>query len=101
MTSWTGHKVTKARATWTQRLPLPCYQCKRPVYPGTAWVVEHMTPRSQGGTLGPENQWVSHRHCSDRSGGRMAAAITNTRRRPPDTQLPTMTPSAERRIRPR
>lgn len=78
---WSGSNVTKARASWVKRLPLPCYLCSRPVTGLDPWVVEHMVPRSQGGdTLGVSNQWVSHRPCSDRQGGQIGSALTNASR---------------------
>jgi len=83
--AWTGRVVTTARAYWRPRLPLPCHWCGKPVYPDQPWVVEHITPRSQGGSVtDPANQWVSHRRpCSDVSGAKMGAAITNARKRQP------------------
>lgn len=75
MTAWSGDTVRKARARWKERLPLPCWHCKRPVLPDHPWVVEHIIPRSLGGDLTDvNNQWVSHRICSDRSGSKVAAA---------------------------
>lgn len=72
---WTGTNVTKARAYWRMRLPLPCYLCGRPVVAEDKWVVEHMVPRSAGGSvLAVSNQFVSHRKCSDRSGGKITRA---------------------------
>ena len=88
---WAGRVVTSARAKWKPRLPLPCFQCGGPVLPEQAWVVEHIVPRSMGGSLtDPSNQWVSHRTCSDKSGGRMTAARQNankTRIRQEDQRL--------------
>jgi hypothetical protein len=70
--AWAGRVVTTARARWKPRLPLPCWQCGKPVLPEQRWVVEHTTPRSQGGNVtAVANQWVSHRLCSDRSGGQL------------------------------
>lgn len=78
---WAGRTVATARKHWKPRLPLPCFLCGLPVLPTQAWVVEHIVPRSLGGSLtNVSNQWVSHRKCSDRSGGRMGAAKTNNRK---------------------
>lgn len=78
---WSGSNVTKARASWKTRLPLPCFLCKRPVTGAETWVVEHMVPRSQGGdVLGVSNQWVSHRTCSDKQGGQLGIARVNASR---------------------
>jgi 5-methylcytosine-specific restriction endonuclease McrA len=43
------------------------------------WVVEHVMPRALGGhPTQRSNQWVSHRTCSDRSGGQAGAARAPT-----------------------
>ena len=77
---WAGRVVTSARKHWAPRLPLPCWQCGKPVLSTQQWVVEHTHPRSQGGsTTGVHNQWVSHRTCSDASGGRLAQANKRAR----------------------
>lgn len=81
---WNGRKVASSRDRWRSQLPRPCYLCGRPVT-GGAWVVEHDPPRrwfrAQGVRVIPA--WaevgVSHRGCSDASGGR-AAPRTNVRR---------------------
>lgn len=79
---WNGRKVASSRARWATRLPLPCaLGCGRPVLPGTAWVVEHDPPRwvqrARGITrIDPSSEvGVSHRRCSDASGGRAAAQL--------------------------
>ena len=78
--TWSGRKVTSARAYWAKRLPRQCHLCGRIVDGSTPWVVEHITERSRGGsTTSRSNQGVSHRTCSDRSGGRLAAQVTNAR----------------------
>lgn len=75
---WAGRPVTTARAYWAPRLPLPCYLCGRPVTSTMKWVVEHVIPRALGGhATHRSNQWVSHRACSDRSGGQAGAPRTN------------------------
>lgn len=76
-TGWSGYTVTKARAHWAARLPLPCFQCGKPVLPGQSWHVDHMTPREFGGSLGIENTWPSHARCNTSAGGKRRAAITN------------------------
>jgi 5-methylcytosine-specific restriction endonuclease McrA len=81
---WSGNTVRSARAHWAQRLPLPCHLCPGMVTPDQAWVVEHMVPRSQGGDpLDRTNQWVSHRSCSDRSGGALRQRFQPTGPTPP------------------
>ena len=78
--AWSGDNVRRARAAMRPRLPLPCWWCKRPVLPGSNWVVEHVVPRSLRPDLAldPSNWWVSHRRCSDASGGRMNARRKTT-----------------------
>lgn len=75
--SWSGYTVTQARAHWRARLPLPCYRCGRPVIDGQRWHVEHIVPREFGGSLGVENQWVSHAGENESAGGKRGAQITN------------------------
>lgn len=84
--AWAGRVVTDARARWERKLrgsPLPCWQCNNPVILGQhRWVVEHIRPRSLGGSLtDPSNQWVSHRSCSDSSGGKLAHAMKHNDRK--------------------
>lgn len=93
---WAGRVVTNARQRWERKLrsgPLPCaLGCGRLVHPdppGTpagqsGWVVEHIIPRSS--PYAPRmddasNQGVSHRACSDASGGRLAHARKNNDRK--------------------
>lgn len=78
--TWSGRKVTTARAYWRSRLPLPCYLCPGIVHTTDRWVVEHKVPRASGGSDDQSNQWVSHRSCSNRQGARMGAARTNAAR---------------------
>ena len=81
MTTWSGTPVRTARAYWATRLPRPCHLCGRIVDGTTPWVVEHIIERARGGALTDRNnQAVSHRSCSDRSGGRIRAALTNSRK---------------------
>ncbi|GAB2474430.1 hypothetical protein GCM10007967_32360 [Xylanimonas ulmi] len=72
---WAGESVRRARAVMRPRLPLPCWWCKQPVLADAAWVVEHIVARSVRPDLAhdPSNWWVSHRRCSDASGGRLGA----------------------------
>jgi hypothetical protein len=85
---WGGRKVATSRARWSTRLPLPCWLgCGRVVDGRTPWVVEHDPPRwvqrQAGITRIPASSevGVSHRSCSDSSGGRTGAARTNATRR--------------------
>ena len=86
MTGWNGRTVTTARAAWKARLPLSCYLCGGIVDGTRPWVVEHILERSNGGHVtDPTNQWVSHRTCSDKSGGKLGASRTNARHQPVNT----------------
>lgn len=89
---WTGRKVATSRTRWRSRLPLPCYLgCGQVVDGATAWVVEHDPPRrwfrARGIRRIPASAevGVSHRACSDASGGR-AAPRTNVRRTTANTR---------------
>ncbi|MEV7972858.1 HNH endonuclease [Cellulomonas sp. NPDC089187] len=87
---WGGRKVSEARRYWTRRLgagPLPCYRCRRPVHLGQRWQVEHITPRSLGGRLGRDNEWVSHGRCNESHGGKLGAARTNARNKKATVRL--------------
>jgi len=98
--TWSGRKVAAAREEWAARLPLPCALCPLPVDGATPWVVEHLVPRSYPGApadTDASNQWVSHRTCSDRQGGRLGAAKTNGRRAERPTRR--MQPERARGIR--
>jgi 5-methylcytosine-specific restriction endonuclease McrA len=81
---WTGRVVTEARRYWAYRIasaqargePLPCYQCSLPVTTDSAWDVEHITPRADGGLVRDlRNQWVSHSTCNRRAGQAQTTAI--------------------------
>jgi hypothetical protein len=69
-TSWSGRRVTEARAVMAQRLPAPCGKCGRTVTALDAWAIGHIKPRA----LHPELTWdqrnwqIEHRACSDASG---------------------------------
>lgn len=78
--TWSGRKVTKARALWAARLPLPCRRCGRPVHPGQRWQVGHVIDRARGGSDHLENQWPEHAYCNESAGGKLGAARSNARR---------------------
>lgn len=83
-TRWSGNRVRQARAYWRPRLPVPCCRCGRTVYhddrkPAGGWHVDHYPiPRSAGGT----ETRPAHDLCNTSDGGKVGAAITNSRRRP-------------------
>ena len=94
--TWGGREVTKARAHWASRLPVPCCRCHRPVLSTDSWQVDHWPiPREFGGT----ETWPAHSLCNLSSGGKRGAEITNARRAVVATPTQRMTPERDRRIR--
>lgn len=100
MGRWAGTPVTRARAYWAARLPLPCSRCGKPVIPDTTkpdhgWQVDHWPiPRELGGT----DTWPAHRTCNLLAGAKRGAQITNTRRNQ-TANTPAWAPETERKIR--
>ncbi len=95
MSTWSGRTVTRARAYWRKRLPLPCWRCGRPVTDDQAWHVGHLTDRALGGhTTDRSNQWPEHARCNTSAGGKLGAAIAHARH-----DLPRMAAEASRGIR--
>lgn len=110
--TWSGRKVTNARARWRPVVEAGeaiCWRCRRVIVPDPTrrdggWHVGHVEDRALGGALGPTNQAPEHADCNLKAGGRLGAAITNARRNPSPTSTtprPRMTPEPNRRIRPR
>lgn len=97
--TWSGRKVTTARAQWAPRLPLPCGKsCGRLVTADQPWTVGHIIDRALGGSeTDPANQWPEHPKCNYSAGGRIGAAITNGRRQP--VRPLSMPPERDRGIR--
>ncbi len=85
---WGGQRTKTARAQWAPAVAqgYPCGFCGRPILPGEKWDVDHIIPRSQGGTTGPTRP--AHATCNRRAGQRLA--INNKREAkptlPPETQ---------------
>ena len=83
--TWSGRKVTRARAYWRARIIAaggvwPCWRCRRPVTADT-FTVGHLIDRALGGSAtDPANQAPECRACNFRAGGRLGAAVTNSRR---------------------
>lgn len=81
MRPWTGAAVTRLRAAWALRLPLPCPRCGRPVHaqPADGWDLGHQTPRAldSSRTWDPANLRPEHASCNRAAGARM----TNRARR--------------------
>jgi len=81
--TWSGRKVTNARAYWAARLPLPCRRCGRPVLKTQNWHVGHIHDRALGGSDRISNTYPEHARCNTSAGGKQGAAITNARRSQP------------------
>lgn len=101
---WAGRKVHSARAYWLPRLPVPCARCKRLVIHDPAkkfggWHVGHQVDRWLDGPDDISNQWPEHDKCNLSAGGKVGAAITNTRRAQITMPTSTMAPERDRRIR--
>ena len=75
--------MRQARAYWRPRLPLPCRRCGRPVLASQRWHVGHIRDRYAGGSDATTNQWPEHATCNERAGGKVGAAITNSRKAQP------------------
>jgi len=75
---WTAGVAARARRYWAVQLAaageLPCCRCGVPVQVEDLWDVDHVTPLSAGGSLGLDNQAVSHRTCNRRHGQALATA---------------------------
>lgn len=97
--AWAGRKVQRARAYWQARLPVPCRRCRRPVMPDQKWHVGHVIDRWAGGPDDISNTWPEHAGCNLSAGGKVGAAITNTRKAEAVTVRRGMTPERDRRIR--
>jgi len=75
---WTAGVAARARRYWAVQLAaageLPCCRCGLPVFLEDAWDVDHVTPFSQGGAIGLDNQAIAHRSCNRRHGQALATA---------------------------
>ena len=79
--TWGGRKVTRARALWAARLPLPCRRCRRPVYANQRWHVGHVVDLARGGAEDDvANQWPEHARCNESAGGTLGAQRSNARK---------------------
>ena len=95
--TWSGRKVTRARAYWSSRLPLPCRRCGRVVLRSHRWHVGHIIDLALGGSeTDPANQWPEHGACNEQAGGRLGAARRNARR---PVVVARVVAAADRRIR--
>ncbi len=77
---WSKHSP-KLRALIQPQLPLPCARCGHPVLPTDKWHVGHIVGAEDGGQPVYSNVRPEHARCSNQSGGRRGAQITNARRR--------------------
>lgn len=76
--------MPKVREQIEARLPLPCVECGKPVLKGQPWHVAHIVPASQGGRTTAANCGPGHAQCNLKAGGKLGAAVTNSRRRSTD-----------------
>lgn len=85
---WGGSKSKQARAKCRMMLPHPCRHCGGPILPTdpeSSWDAGHRqgNENREGGTtdgIEPE-----HSRCNRSQGGKVGAAITNSRRQPVQT----------------
>lgn len=57
---------------------MPCWKCSRIISQGSAWVLGHTTPASQGGRA--EDSLPECRRCSDAEGGQLGHAAERANR---------------------
>lgn len=85
--TWSGARVTRARAWWAARIleleragkPIRCPFCDQPVTLDQPWDVDHAEKRADGGALwSRDNQRPAHRACNQSDG----ASYGNRRRSP-------------------
>lgn len=79
--------MPKLRAVIKPQLPLPCVNCPHQVTPDQPWQVGHRRDAARGGrptiaNTGPSHSWCPSckRRCNQVSGGRLGAAIANSKR---------------------
>ena len=61
----------KLRGEIAAMLPLPCSVCQLPVLPGSDWHLDHIVPRSRGGT----EVWPAHAKCNPQAGARRRSTV--------------------------
>lgn len=80
---WTTH-APKLRAALEAQLPLPCMDgCGAVITretPRDAWQVGHRQDAARGGRPTVTNTGAILRTCNNRAGGKLGAAVTNSRR---------------------
>lgn len=72
MTAWGGRRVQRARAIVIALHGPTCWLCGQAIRPGQAWDVDHVIPRSEGGSDALANLRPAHASCN-RSRGRKQA----------------------------
>jgi hypothetical protein len=77
---WSTH-APKLRVIIAGQLPLPCVNCGNPVFPDQSWQVGHRIDAARGGEATIANTGPSHTSCNRKAGGKLAARITNSKRR--------------------
>ena len=71
-----GRPWRRARAYWSQRLPVGCSRCGGPVEAWQEWDLDHLVSVANGGDSSPENLWPAHRGCNRAAGGSLGRART-------------------------
>lgn len=80
---WTSFNAQR-RAELEAMLPLPCIKCGRTIHrtdPRASWEVGHRQDAALGGRPTRANTGAIHTSCNRRAGGKLGAAVTNSRRR--------------------
>ncbi|MFJ3392030.1 HNH endonuclease [Leifsonia aquatica] len=77
---WTS-KAPKLRAAWAEMLPRPCLACGRVILKGESFHVGHIRAASLGGQPTMQNTTPMHARCNLSDGGKLGAAVTNSRRK--------------------
>lgn len=72
---------------------VPCFVCGRPVHPKAA-TLEHIVPRSRGGSNANENLAISHGRCNHGRGSPPIAAADGQLKRKRAPKKPSFQPAA-------
>ena len=83
---WGGRASTNARKLVAAMLPAPCHRCGELITaedPPASWHAGHIEDRAQGGADASSNYAPEHAACNMSAGGKLGAAMTNSRRAKP------------------
>jgi len=69
---WSGRKVTRARAIVLAFYGPTCWLCGKPITNGQPWDIDHVRPRSAGGSDTLGNLRPAHASCNRGRGARPA-----------------------------